>query len=208
MVTALRTQLGSRRGARLPRIAACLALLLVIGAVVAAEPPAELTLAEALRLAHTQGREKTFQDEELRLLAMSLRNVRRDYGPQPFGSVTAGVSGTTGGERSDDQTAVLGVAQGLPTGGQLSISSDTSRFHAIDVDSRTTGLTASITQPLLRGAGYAVWRETLTSAERNHLYALRSHEQFRRDLSLGVAQDYWSLQQQQNALEQYRAAVD
>ncbi len=190
---------------------ASLAATLVVavgGSCVAAEAPRELALADALRLAHMQGRNKTFQDEELRLLARDLGNRRADYGPQLNGRLVAGVSGTVGDAHPvDDQSAVVGASQALPTGGSFSLITDTARTHSSSSEDTVTGLTALVRQPLLRGAGVGTWREALTRTERAYVYALRAHEQFRENLTLGIAQTYWSLQKQQNALSQYRAAV-
>jgi outer membrane protein TolC len=167
-----------------------------------------VSLAEALRLAHHQGRDKQFQDEEIRLLAQALANVRRDYGPQFSGSVSTAVFGAVHGEHGEEQRAQVGGSQVLPTGGSLAVDTDTGQTRTSAGIARTTSLVASLRQPLLRGSGPAVWRETLTAAERGYIYAMRAHELFREDLSLTVAHTYWALLQQANALEQYRAAVE
>jgi outer membrane protein TolC len=178
-------------------------------------PPApaalELTLPVSLRLAHSQGRDKRWQDEELKLLAQAYANVRRDYGPQPSGSLSAGVAGGPGGAGvpvTRTGTANLGVSQTLPTNGTLAVTTATSRAVGNDGSQATTSnLTVAYTQPLLRDAGYLAWHERLTDAERQFVYAQRAHERFRQQLSLNIARAYWDLQRQQDAVKQARAAL-
>jgi outer membrane protein TolC len=185
------------------------ALLAVAGAAEPDQAGQVLTLTDALRLAHTQGRDKQFQDEELRLLEQQYRNTRWDYAPQPHGSLAATTVGTVEqGRTGDTASADLGVGQSLPTGGSLDVATTTVRTRTDGLGTGSaTALTASLHQPLLRGAGYAVWSERLTSAQRSYLYAVRAHELFRQDLTLGIARTFWGLQQQKNNQVQAEAAV-
>ncbi len=167
-----------------------------------------LTLADALRYAHTQGREKQSRDEELKLLAMTLRNARASYGPQPTGTLGASMSGRGNSAPSDAETATLGASQTLPTGGTASVSTTAQVSHAPGAaETKTTSSSASLLQPLLRNAGSLVWREGLTSAERSYIYSMRGYEQYREELTLGISRTFWSLQGQQHALEQARMGV-
>jgi outer membrane protein TolC len=52
-------------------------------------------------------------------------------------------------------------------------------------------LAASVTQPLLRGAGRLGAREPLTQAERNCLYSIRSFTQYRKNFAVDVARAYY-----------------
>src|SRR4051812_23119745 len=103
------------------RLVACLACLLVVGdsmseeAAAAPIPPTvstgsqprKLTLEDALRFAHQRGRDKKNRDEELELLAKSLRNTRRNFAPQPTGSITAGANGRGSGSPSEHEGGTL-----------------------------------------------------------------------------------------------------
>lgn len=171
-------------------------------------PARVLTLVEALRLAHTQGREKRYQDEELRLLTLTLERTRRTYRPQPTGTLSARVNGQ--GERvaSDSETGTLGLSQSLPTGGTATVSGSATVTHVPDgPTTKLAGVAASLRQPLLRGAGYLAWRETLTSAERGYVYAMRGYELFRQQLTLGTGSGFWDLQGQQYAVDQAEVAI-
>jgi outer membrane protein len=175
-----------------------------------ADPPSArvLTLADALRFAHQQGRDKQNRDEELDLLAKSLRNTRWNYGPQPTGSLTAGIDGRGAAEPSKREGGTLAVSQSLPSGGTASISTSAGATQAPGLPpARTTGASASLRQPLLRGAGTLAWREGLTSAERGYVYSMRGYELFRQELTLSISSTFWALQGQQHALEQAKAAV-
>src|SRR5262249_58455554 len=48
-------------------------------------------------------------------------------------------------------------------------------------------LTLELSQPLLRGGGYAVTLEPLTQAERNLLYAIRNYGRFRKIFYVAIA---------------------
>jgi outer membrane protein TolC len=68
----------------------------------------------------------------------------------------------------------------------------------------SSSLGATITQPLLQGAGYRATMENLTQAERDLLYALRDFTQYRKDFSVRVAQSYYGvLQARDEARNQY-----
>jgi len=60
-------------------------------------------------------------------------------------------------------------------------------------DSATTVIAATLTQPLLRGAGKDITTEFLTQSERDVLYALRDFTDFRRDFAVRVASQYYSV---------------
>ncbi|MBI2947122.1 MAG: TolC family protein [Verrucomicrobia bacterium] len=86
----------------------------------------------------------------------------------------------------------------LRTGGRLAVDFTTDFLRFLTGDSRwalSSRLGASLTQPLLRGAGYKVTMENLTQAERNLLYALRDYVQFRREFSVDVATSYYQVLQ-------------
>ena len=69
--------------------------------------------------------------------------------------------------------------------------------------SRTTlgsVLTASFTQPLLRGAGREIAQENLTQAERDVLYQIRSFNRFRQSFAVSIISDYYFVLQQRDAV--------
>lgn len=54
-----------------------------------------------------------------------------------------------------------------------------------------SALAFTITQPLLRGAGYRATMETLTQAERDLLYAIRDFTQYRKTFTVDIASRYY-----------------
>lgn len=174
-----------------------------------AVPALRIDLEEALGLAFTQGREKQTRDEDLVLVAHQLRVVRRDYGPRLTGSVEGSVFGDQGDAPDNTVGAELGVSHQLPTAGTLRAEASSRRTGRADDEDTTYDqeFGVSLTQPLLRGAGPLVWREDLTRAEREFLYARRGYQQFLQDLSLNIARDFWGLQLQQFRVESSRQDV-
>jgi outer membrane protein TolC len=78
-------------------------------------------------------------------------------------------------------------------GGRLAVDFTTDFLHFLSGSPRSSRLAASLTQPLLKGAGYRVTMEGLTQAERSLLYALREFTVYRKDFSVGVASDYYDV---------------
>jgi len=70
---------------------------------------------------------------------------------------------------------------------------------------------ASISIPLLRGAGKHIAAEPLTQAERNVVYAIRTFERYKRILAVNIAGEYLSvltrLDQVHNNEENYRSLI-
>jgi outer membrane protein TolC len=56
-------------------------------------------------------------------------------------------------------------------------------------------LSASFTQPLLRGRGRKIAQENLTQAERDALYQIRSFSRFRKTFVVSIVNDYYSVLQ-------------
>jgi outer membrane protein TolC len=90
----------------------------------------------------------------------------------------------------------LGVDLLMKGGGRiaLGLASNFFRFVTGDPQVQTgTALTASVTQPLLRGAGRKAAAERLTQAERNALYGLRDFSRFRKSFSVTICSDYYDV---------------
>ena len=86
----------------------------------------------------------------------------------------------------------------LRTGARIAVDFTTDVLRFLTGDPRwvmSSRLGASLSQPLLRGAGYTVTMENLTQAERNLLYALRDFVQFRREFSVDIATRYYQVLQ-------------
>ncbi len=97
-------------------------------------------------------------------------------------------------ENTFTATGNLGVTMLTQTGARLAsnLSTDFLRFitgNLTKVSDST--LAASVTQPLLRGAGYQATMETLTQAERDLLYAIRDFAQYRKIFTVDITSKYY-----------------
>ncbi len=159
--------------------------------------PEEVGLFDALRVATAHNRDYQSQRESLYLSALALTDVRNDFSPFFTGSLAAVIADTNAGKHSAKTGADLGVSQILPTGGTLSVKgdADTSNPGEDDKGGHTlaSGFTASLSQPLLRDAGYETSHESLTQAERNVVYAVRDFELYREDFTIDVMSQYYRL---------------
>jgi len=106
-------------------------------------------------------------------------------------------------ERSVGGDASLGVDVLLKGGGRFALNLTTSVLRYImgnGADASGSALTATFTQPLLRGAGKAVASERLLQAERDLLYALRTFVLFRKDFSVEICSTYYSVLQNRDVV--------
>ncbi len=112
-------------------------------------------------------------------------------------------------ERSIDGQTFVGVNMLLKGGGQIaaSLTSNFLRFLTGDPRLSTSSLlSATVTQPLMRGRGSRVSAEFLTQSERDTLYELRNFTRFRKTFAVRVASSYYQvLQARDAASNSYRA---
>jgi outer membrane protein TolC len=169
------------------------------------EPPTVvISLAKALEIASLNSREYQTQKESLYKTALSLTQQRYAFDPQFFGTASGEYADTDlGDDREISADTAFGFSWLFSTGAELavSISSSFSKFLTGDPREAATSLfSATITQPLLQGAGISV-TEPLTQAERDVVYAIRSFVRFRRTLFVGVLSAYYRVLQQRQVVE-------
>lgn len=166
-----------------------------------------ISLSEAAAMATACNRDYQGQKESLYLTALDLTLARHQFARQWFGTIDAAYNKSPDitGENSEtaNADAKIGFNQMLADGGQIStsIALDWARF--LTGDPRTSlgsVLSASITQPLLRGAGREVAQENLTQAERNVLYQVRSFNRYRQTFVVSIISDYYRVLQQRDAV--------
>jgi outer membrane protein TolC len=157
----------------------------------------KLDLAASLAIAMKENRSFQVQRESLYLAGLGFTLTQFDYGPKfnaavnyLWGKAEQGPTGTaTGG--------TFGVSQLLPTNGTLSVNSGLARTwtqgQGAGVEDWASNVGMSLSQPLLRNAGYDQYRESLTQGERSMVYAVRDFELFREDFAIAVARQYFSL---------------
>lgn len=174
-------------------------------------PSGKLTLAEAVALATARNRDYQRQKESLYLSALDLTLFRHNFATKWFGTFDgtysrndADESLTAGGE--------VGLSRLLEDGTQIStsIASDWLRYLTGDPrESLGSVLSATISKPLLRGAGKDVVMENLTQAERNVLYQIRTFSRYRKTFVVSIVSDYYrvlqALDRVKNAESNYKS---
>ncbi len=173
--------------------------------------PDVLDLAESLRVAGRLNRELLSQREGLHLAALSLLDARNAVGLRLAGSIATLLSGSDRAEEVRTNTANLSATDLLPTGATVRIDGDGLRSHgrgdALGSDADVQ-VTARITQPLLRGAGYTASHEVLTDAQRQALYDVRQFELSRQDLALRVQREYYGLVSQRQVIRNRELSLE
>ncbi len=164
------------------------------------EPPVPvpdvMTLEEALRIAVRANRDYRSRVEGLTLSALALSGSRFRFSPQISAAVSYVLADAKGADRSDTARAEASVSQVLPTGGTVTVSGAESAGRSSlpgDAAASNTSVTATLRQPLLRGAGYESSHEALTRAEREVVYALRDFARYREEFLLDVTRRFYDI---------------
>jgi len=111
-------------------------------------------------------------------------------------------------ERKYGLESDIGFRQVLSTGARISarVAMGWLQILSGDVDDGlSTIISATISQPLLRGAGREIVLEQLTQAERNVLYEIRAFNRFRQQLVVDVISQYYRTLQLADNLDNARA---
>jgi len=181
-----------------------------------------VSLEKALELAVQHSRDYQNQKEIVYLQALSLTLDRHRYTPiftssantsvqnqpQDVARAIDQVAGTQSSLLQRDTAVVqqynasghgsVAASVLLRSGATLASSFTVDFLRFLNGDMRllvSSSLGATLTQPLLRGAGYRATMENLTQAERDLLYALRDFTQYRKEFSVRVAQSYYGVLQ-------------
>ncbi len=168
----------------------------------AVPPSGVINLAQAVALATAHNRDYQRQKEQLYLTALDLTLARHQFARQWFGTVDARYLRNSGDEQVGSG-GEAGFNQLLADGARVStsIAIDWARF--LTGDPRTSlgsVLSASVTQPLLRGSGRKIAQENLTQAERNALYQIRAFNRYRQTFVVSIVTDYYRVLQQRDAV--------
>ncbi|MDH3591475.1 MAG: TolC family protein [Planctomycetota bacterium] len=175
-----------------------------------------ISLEDALAIGARNSRDYQAQKESVFRAALDLDLSRNSFRRILGGSVDAGAEAdlATGGNRGVTGGADLDVSRLLKTGAAIAgaIGVDIVKLLTGGKDS-SFGLfgDASISIPLLRGAGRHVVTEPLTQSERNVIYSLRNFERFKRTFAVSIATEYLDvlrlLDRLANQEENYRGLV-
>ena len=163
----------------------------------------EIDLESALEIAVEKNRDYLTRQEALYTLGLGYSLVRFGFGPQLTSTVSLVWGDSKGGLENLSGSVTGGASQLLPSGGTLSLSSGFTNSRTRSVIPQraySANVGISLSQPLLRGAGYEVSHEALTSAERGLIYSIRDFELFRESFSIQVAQAFFDLISRQQTL--------
>ncbi|MEZ5386892.1 MAG: TolC family protein [Prosthecobacter sp.] len=168
-----------------------------------------VSLADALNFAVHRNRSYLLQKEAVYLAALDLTLTRQQFTPIFAGGGSGSLDRTkiSNGVNTMVRTSTLATNANLGfsvltrTGARLatSLTTDVLRFFTGGRDSGRTQLGFTLTQPLLRGAGYLSASEALTQDERNVLYAIRNFTQYRKTFAVDVATQYFRTIQSREA---------
>jgi outer membrane protein TolC len=179
--------------------------------------PIKLTLIDALQIAAKNSRQYQSQKENVFRAALNLDLARDRFRNTFNGSVenTLGADLSRADTSSSFSNSVVGnFSRRLLNGVSLSARIGFDILKLLAPNSSTTkGFfgDASISIPLLRGAGRHIVAEPLTQSERDAVYAIYTFERYKRTFAVSIAQSYLSVLQQidqiNNADQNYRRLV-
>lgn len=173
------------------------------------------SLNDSLAIAIRHSNEYQTEKEGLFEDALALTLVRHRYTPIFSGNATAvekrtpldvkrGVNTVVEHEDSVKVSSKLTMKEELlRTGGKITTAFTTDFLRFVTGDPRlatSSELSATLVQPLWRGAGYKVAVENLTQSERNVLYSLRTFTRFRKKFVVEVAAKFFDVLQKRDAV--------
>ncbi len=160
-----------------------------------------INLSQALELAVANSREYQTEKENLYLAALDLTGARYEFSPQFFANSAPQITGSPDGPDTGSVGTQIGLSKFLRTGGKLTVglANDLMRYFAGKPadqarNSAINTISVSLTQPLLRGFGInnpAV--ESLTQAERDVIYAIRSYSLYQQRFAVETVTAYFAL---------------
>lgn len=180
-----------------------------------------LSLIDALQVAARNSRDYQTRKEDLFRSALALDFERNSFRSSLAGSVeTEYLQNRSASDSTDSpieglNTSVIGgISQLMKTGASLTAQIGLDLIQMLQPGrSSSTGLfgDATITIPLLRGAGRHITTEPLTQAEREVLYAVWFFERFKQEFAVAVTESYFSVLQAadvlRNQAENYRSLI-
>ena len=177
----------------------------------------EIGLLDAVRIAAHNSRDYQASKESLYQTALALdledNEFRSIFSSLLSGSASAFRSGNSRtGSHGEDGS--LGVSRKFSNGMRFTGGIALNLAGMLTGDRATAwGSLAdmSVSIPLMRGAGTLVNTESLTQAQRNLLYAVRSFEQKKREFVVGISESYLSLllakRRRQNEDDNYKRVI-
>ncbi len=162
-----------------------------------------LTLPQAVALATAHNREYQTRKEALYIKALDLRLTRHEFETQFFGGAGGGYNADRNDEAAGIETSA-GFNRLLAGGARISAKLAGAWVDVLSGNLRgglASILSATVTQPLLRGGDRRVVVENLTQAERDTLYEVRSFNRFRQAFVVSVISQYYGVLQRYDAVK-------
>lgn len=185
--------------------------------VVEPNEPLKLTLVDSLQIGARNSFDYQSHKESVFQTALALDLTRNDFRNIFRGEADSQLTADTTGDETVttvDSGGVAGVTRTLKNGLGLSGAIGIDLVNLLTQGGASSlGLSgdASVSMPLLRGAGRHIVTESLTQAERNVVYEMRSFERFKRQFAVGIASDYFDVLSQMdsvaNARDNYRSSI-
>jgi len=173
-----------------------------------------LTLPQAVAIATDHNRIYQLEKENLYVKALDLRLARHQFDILPFGSANTGYV-KDGADEAIATGAGLGANRLLTTGTNIGVGLTAAWVEVLTGNARS-GLarifTVILDQPLLKGNDPNIVLESLTQAERDLLYQIRSFNRFRKQFVVSTISQYYLVLQAydaaQNARSNYNTLVN
>jgi len=176
----------------------------------------KLSLVQALQVGAMNSSAYQTQKESVFQKALDLNLQRHEYGftlgEESTYKVTAQkTEGAT--VKSDKNSNALSLSKTFKNGAKIvtSVGVDIVNLLTEGVSTKTFSSDASISIPLLRGAGAYVASESLTQAERDLIYSLYTFERYKGTFAVEVVQSYMNVLSQEdqvkNAAENYKNLI-
>jgi len=154
-----------------------------------------LTLPQAVALATVYNREYQLEKELLYAMALDLRLTRHEFETKFFSGGREGY-GKEGTDEGIGGEADFGFDRMLASGARIGTKVGIAWFKVLTGDFRgglASILSATVTQPLLRGSNRKVVMENLTQFEQDTLYQVRSFNRFRKTFVVSVITGYYQV---------------
>jgi outer membrane protein TolC len=139
--------------------------------------------------------------------ALDLRLTRHDFEKQFFGGFNGGYNADRNDEAAGAE-AGIGFTRLLAGGTRISTEVVLAWVDVLTGNMRgglASILSATVTEPLLRGSERAIVLEGLTQAERDTLYQVRTFNRFRKEFVVSVISQYYAVLQRRENAENARA---
>ncbi len=162
-----------------------------------------LTLPQAVAMATAHNRQYHLEKELLYTTALDLAWFRHEFDIQFFSGARHGY-GKGGDEEGIGGETDFGFQLLLASGVRISTKVGIAWFKVLTGDLQgglASILSATITQPLLRGSDRNIVMENLTQAERNTLYQIRLFNRFRKTFVVSVIRQYYLVLQFSDAVK-------